>query len=73
MKPLDSRNAKKSVFSVIFQVKDAGIPDHCSFQHPQQLRIQFLDLKHSQPESSEALTCILKKISLKLDFPIKSY
>jgi hypothetical protein len=48
MKPPESRNAKKSVTFNYFAAKNAGIPNHCSFQHPQQLRFQFPKLIYSQ-------------------------
>ncbi len=51
MKPPESRNAKKSVPFSYFPGKTAGIPNHCSFQHPQQLRFHSPKLIYNQFES----------------------
>jgi hypothetical protein len=51
MKPSGSKNAKKSVTFGYFSGKISGVPNHCSFQHPQQLTSQFPNPKHSHPES----------------------
>ncbi len=72
MKPHDSRNAKKSVTIIYFSVKNLGLHNHCSFQHPQQLIIRFPKPKHNHLESYTN-NLHLKKISPKLDFPIKKY
>jgi hypothetical protein len=42
---------KNRLLSVIFLEKIAGIPNHCSFQHPQQLRFPSPKLIYSQFES----------------------
>jgi hypothetical protein len=51
LKPLKPENPKKLVTFDYFPEKDKGLPNHCSFQHPQQLIFPSQYPKHIQSES----------------------